>query len=409
MSNRNYDQITFRRPAIGPFASHLSQFAEVLRAQQYAPVTVYCISRHVARFSEWLAEQQIGLDTFSEEQTERYLETKKGIVRTHARNAIGHLSIYLQSEGLPALTCTVQVLSSVDHCVAQYAQYLRVQRNLAGGTIRCYRAVVREFLHYQFGNEAVDFDSLCTEGVISYLRHKAKLLNQVASVQAIAVALRSFLRYVNRQTGKLTETISQVPSVAGWSQQSLPRAMASEQVEKLLDSVDCTTATGKRDYAIILLLARLGLRACEVAFLTLDDIDWSTSTLTVTLKSGRQSRYPLTQQIGDSMVDYLQNARPKSHSRRVFLRVNAPFDGFKTSVGVCSLVSRQIQRAGIDAPTRGSHQLRHAVATTMLSQGASLEQIGNLLSHRDLESTHIYTKVDIDALRGLTLRWPGVS
>jgi site-specific recombinase XerD len=164
---------------------------------------------------------------------------------------------------------------------------------------------------------------------------------------------------------------------------------------------------GRRDYAILLLLARLGLRSGEVTSLELDDIDWQDGCFSVHGKSGRRTQLPLPKDVGDAIVAYLRHGRPRSSSRRVFLRARAPFRGFLRQSAVGTVVRRALLRAGIEAPTTGAHQFRHGLATQMLRQGASLAEIGELLGHRSPETTKIYTKVDLEALRTLALPWPG--
>jgi integrase/recombinase XerD len=198
-----------------------------------------------------------------------------------------------------------------------------------------------------------------------------------------------------------------VPAVADWSMASIPRAIATEQVRWLLASINRRTAMGCRDYAILLLLARLGLRSGEVASLELDNIDWNTGQLSVRGKSGQRSELPLSAEVGDAIAAYLQHGRPQSSSRRVFLRAKAPIRGFRGASGVGSIVRHRLQRAGLNAPTHGAHQFRHGLATQMLRQGASLDEIGEVLGHHNPQTTTIYTKVDLDALRALAMPWPG--
>jgi site-specific recombinase XerD len=188
---------------------------------------------------------------------------------------------------------------------------------------------------------------------------------------------------------------------------SIPRAIAPDQVRRLLARIDRHTAVGRRDYAILLLLARLGLRSSEVAFLELEDIDWKDGSLSVRGKGGRRLQLPLPADVGEAIVAYLRHGRPPSSSRRVFLRARAPLRGFLGQSAVGTIVRHALLRAGIDAPTTGAHQFRHGLATEMLRHGASLGEIGELLGHRSPETTKIYTKVDLDALRSLALPWPG--
>jgi integrase/recombinase XerD len=188
---------------------------------------------------------------------------------------------------------------------------------------------------------------------------------------------------------------------------SIPRAIAPDQIRQLLASIDRHTALGRRDYAILLLLARLGLRSGEVASLELGDIEWTAGRMSVRGKRGQRSELPLSLDVGKAIAAYLQHGRPHNASRRVFLRTKAPICGFQSSAGVGSIARHCLQRAGITSPTHGSHQFRHGLATEMLRQGASLSEIGAVLGHRHPDTTRIYSKVDLKALHTLAQPWPG--
>lgn len=220
-------------------------------------------------------------------------------------------------------------------------------------------------------------------------------------------ALRSFLKYA-QYTGEVTlDLAAAVPVVPNWLMPSIPRAIPAEQVRELLDSISRQTGLGRRNYAILLLLARLGLRAGEVALLELDDIDWNTGTISVLGKNGLRNDLPLPADVGKAIAAYLQDGRPSSTSRRVFLRTRGPIRGFRDANAVGTIVRSSLKRAGIDSPTFGAHQFRHGLATNMLRQGASLGEIGDVLGHQHPQTTMIYTKVDLEALRTLALPWPG--
>jgi integrase len=188
---------------------------------------------------------------------------------------------------------------------------------------------------------------------------------------------------------------------------SLPRALSSNEVERLLAHCDRHTAEGRRDWAILLLLARLGLRAGEVVGLMLDDLDWERGELCIRASGGNSDRLPIPQDVGAALADYLRCLRPACSCRQVFVRMRAPHRGFASSVAICCIVRRALERAGLDPPHKGAHLLRHSVATHMLRQGASLAEIGELLRHRNQQTTMIYAKVDLDLLRPLALPWPG--
>jgi site-specific recombinase XerD len=220
-------------------------------------------------------------------------------------------------------------------------------------------------------------------------------------------ALRSFLRYARYRGDIRSDLVAAVPSVANWSMASIPRGIAPDQVRQLLAQINRRTAVGRRDYAILLLLVRLGLRCGEVAFLELEDIDWKDGSLTVRGKGSRRVQLPLPADVGEAIAEYLRHGRPRTGSRQVFLRARAPVRGFLDPCAVRTIVSRGLKRAGIDAPTMGAHQFRHGLAADMLRHGASLSEIGEILGHRSPETTKIYAKVDLDALRTLALPWPG--
>ena len=191
-------------------------------------------------------------------------------------------------------------------------------------------------------------------------------------------------------------------------QREIPKAISAALAQRAIDSCDRLTAIGRRDRAVLLLLARLGLRACEIIRLTLDDIDWDQAQLHIRGKGGRQSLLPLPADVGIAIAAYLQQGRPTCEDRHVFLRSMAPIrcllDG---SDGVGSIVNYALARANVNAPHRGSHQFRHALAAHMLRQGASLIEIGQVLRHRSPQTTSIYAKVDLEALRTLAVAWPG--
>jgi site-specific recombinase XerD len=200
--------------------------------------------------------------------------------------------------------------------------------------------------------------------------------------------------------------VAAVP-VANWSLPAIPRAIPAESIRQLLASINRQTARGRRDYAIVLVLARLGLRASEVAGLELDDLDWAGAQVTVRGKRGTLAALPLPADVGAALAAYVQHGRPRSSCRRMFLRAHAPHCGFAGPSAIACVVRDALERAGVPAPTRGAHQFRHALATQMLHNGASLAEIGDVLRHRSPETTMIYAKVDLNALRTLALPWPG--
>ena len=220
-------------------------------------------------------------------------------------------------------------------------------------------------------------------------------------------ALRSFLRYLRLREVIATDLAACVPTVASWSLSTLPRFLPACDVERVLKCCDRKTTAGRRNYAILLLLARLGLRACEVVHLNLEDVDWRIGQITIRGKGGTSAQLPLAADVGDAIASYLRNDRPRCSTRRLFVRDRAPLTGLGNSSTVSSLVRRALQNVGIESAHMGAHVLRHSLATNLLRQGGSLDEIGELLRHQSPNTTAIYAKVDIVALHTLALPWPG--
>jgi len=223
----------------------------------------------------------------------------------------------------------------------------------------------------------------------------------------MGTALRTFLRYLQLRGDIAIDLAVCVPSVANWRLSTLPKFLQPHQVQSVLDQCDRQTHRGQRDYAILLLLARLGVRACEVVTLTLDDINWNAAELTIQGKGARRAKLPLPHDVGEALARYLKQGRPSCSSRRVFIRLRAPLQGFANSIAISTIVARALKKAGVDSPCTGAHLFRHTLATQMLHQGASLEEISQLLRHQSFNTTTLYAKVDLTALRPIAQPWPG--
>lgn len=404
------DHLVLLRAPEGPLAAYLGSFAGSLLSQGYAQRSVHRKVRHAACFSRWLKHEGIQRRRIISDHSVQYLQCRAQQSQPCGGEvaALRQLIDFLRHEGvIPPEKVAAPPLTSVERCARAYEQYLREMRGLATATIINYGPFIRSFLQDRFGNGRVTLARLCADDVVGFVQRQAPCLH-MKHAKLMTAALRSFLRYA-RYHGDITRDLAAaVPVVANWSVTSIPRAIAKDQVDQLLASIDRRTAMGRRDHAILLLLARLGLRSGEVALLELDDIDWNTGQLTVRGKCGTHGQLPLPADVGEAIVAYLRCGRPSTTtSRRVFLRAKAPIRGFQGPSGIGSIVRRALQRTGIHAPTCGAHQFRHGLATEMLRQGGSLAEIGELLGHRHPQTTKIYAKVDIDALRTLALPWPG--
>jgi site-specific recombinase XerD len=261
----------------------------------------------------------------------------------------------------------------------EFQHYLRQERGLSEATITRYTPIVSAFLAECFPAGISDFHQISAGDVAGFVKRQAERIT-AKHATIVGSALRSFLRHLLHRGAIDTDLAACVPAIATWSLSSVPKFLPAEQIQRVLDFCDRDTAIGKRDYAILLLLAHLGLRAGEVVALSLDDIDWEAGLITIRGKRKRVAQMPLPVEVGTAMADYLRQARPDCSSRSVFIRAKAPLVGFANSLAICSLVDRALERAGVESAYRGSHLFRHSLATQMLKQGASLAEIGDLLA-----------------------------
>ncbi len=285
-----------------------------------------------------------------------------------------------------------------------FCRWMHEHRGISERTLRDYRHRLRHLLA-----DLVDAPSKLD---VAYLRRFTLELGRNggnAVVKSTTTALRQFIRFLVAEGQCPTGLEEAIPNIAYWRLSTLPRYLRPEEVERVLASPDARTPVGKRDRAILLLLARMGLRAGDVVQLRLADIDWCAATLSVCGKNRRQTLLPLTQEVGDGIVDYLLHGRPPTTSDCVFVRAIAPFRPFRDARGVSDVAKLALRRAGVDAKARGAaHVLRHSAASSMLRQGASLQEIATVLRHQSVVSTQIYAKVDVIALRELAQPWPEV-
>jgi len=405
------NQIVLSKPLEGPLAAHIASFAQSASDQGYGVDAVYRRVLLASCFSRWLEQKAVQLPGVSSSHVASFLQDRARRIRLARGDsaALKQFLAFLHQRGIiPAEKAQPCQPTPVSEYAQGFERHLRDGRALADATIVNYLPFVRNFLTDCFGDGPVTLPCLCADEVVKFIQRQVPRLNQKRA-KLLTTALRSFLKYALYQGDITLDLAAAVPSVANWTMTSIPRAIPDDQVRQLLASIDRNTSIGRRDYAILLILARLGLRSSEVAFLNLDDIDWKKGCLSVCGKSHRRIELPLPKEVGEAIVAYLQNGRPRCTSRRVFLRGKAPIRGFISNAAIGSIVQHTLKRAGIIAPTNGAHQFRHALATQMLRHGASLTEIGEILGHRSPETTKIYIKVDLQALRPLALPWPGVK
>jgi site-specific recombinase XerD len=295
--------------------------------------------------------------------------------------------------------------SPFDDLLLGYTKFLLEERAVVQVTVDNYVPFALRFLGERFGDGPLSLRELgesdVTDFVLRWVRSQSPGIAKL-----MVTALRSFFRFLLAHGEIDVDLAAAVPSVADWRLSTVPKYISQEDVERVLGVCDRTTVVGRRNYAMLVLLARLGLRAGEVVRLELDDIDWRAGELTVRGKGFECDRMPLIPEVGEALADYVSRGRPECSTRRVFIRARPPIRQIGGSGTVSTVVCRAIRRAGVKAPTQGAHLLRHSLATNMLRAGASMGEIGEILRHRSPITTEIYAKVDFNALRRLAQPWP---
>ena len=393
---------------VGPLAGELDGFAAWLATQGYARQTGENKLRLVRHLSLWLEREGLGVEVLDEERFEGFLRTRGAPGKTNGglvagRELLAHLRHGGRIADAPDDMGSDDAITLVER---SYEHFLVNERGLSPLTVGKYLPVVHAFLTERFGTGVVALETLVARDANRFIvRHSPGFARSHA--KGLAAALRSFLRHLHQRGDIAADLAGAIPPITNWRLSELPKSLPPEKVESVLASCDRNTAVGRRDHAILLLLARLGLRGGEVATLTLDDLDWDKGLVTIAGKGQRREALPLPEEVGSALAAYLRDGRPSCGTRRVFVRAVAPHRGFSSSAAVCDLVRRALARAGIDAPLKGAHLLRRSLACGMLNNGASLEEIGRILRHRHPETTQIYAKLDLDALRTLAPAWPG--
>ncbi len=395
-----------RRCRIGPLGPHLDGFASQLALKGYTRYSGQGVIRIVVQLNEWLSTEGLTLQELDEHQIGAFRACRRKRLRSHhGERGTCRLLLRTLREAHLIAEAPDAVLNSIELLVRSYARYLVRERALSQTTIGHRLPVVREFLSQRFEPKRLRPESLRPGDVSRFVLRTMQDRGR-DHAQLVTTTLRSFLDFLY-QEGRLTAPLrAAVPKVASWRHLDLPGFLEPDQVERMLRHCDRSSVLGRRDYAILLLLARLGLRAHEVRHLTLGDIKWASGEVLIRGKGSREDRLPLPADVGRAVIAYLKKGRPRCSCRRVFVRVLAPYEGL-TSATIASVVERALTRAHISSTHKGAHLLRHSLATRMLRGGASLTQIGQVLRHQRTDTTEIYARIDQRALRALAQPWPG--
>jgi len=382
---------------------HLATFCEALEAAGYAETSKRQKRYVVGQFAAWLRGARVSTSGVDESVLCDYLARGKrrdhGFEQTALRQFLGHLR---DARAAPPRDVPSPLRSEVR--VLDYLDHLRDRRGLSARSRAVYSPFVRAFVESRLlGGDPIPPDA---RAVRAYLLERARG-RSVSYVRLLTAALRSFLHFLFFEGETPTDLATSVPPVRRWGPAAPPPFLTAEEVDRVLAATDRSTPRGRRAFAILLLLARLGLRAGEVAALDLDDLHWGQGEVVVRGKGRRRDRLPLPEDVGEALAVYLREARGPSASRRVFLRLHAPRTGLSGPSAICVVAREALRRAGLRPVGRvAAHVFRHSLATRMIRRGASLGEISQILRHRSIDSTRLYARVEIEALRGVALAWP---
>ncbi len=396
-----------------PAGPHLSLFSEELESQGFSYWILRARLQGAAHFSDWNQRQRRPIELLHEDMLEEFalhLRTchcprPLRLSRHHevrmlagAQEFVGYLRHIGVIESPPPSKTHVDM----PPLLLGFCDWMRCQRGTQEKTLREYSSVIKKAVQAL----GADPRRYSPESIRTFILSQTRGRSRANAKEVVSVT-RMFLRYLVAQGECRTGMDDAVPTLAMWRLSTLPRYLPAADIERIIAVCSCDTAVGLRDRAAILLLARLGLRAGDIVKMGLGDIDWTQASIRVSGKSRYEVRLPLTQEVGDAILDYLRSGRPPAQDLHLFVRMLAPWRPLQVS-SVSAIVERAIARAGVVASFRGAHVLRHSAATEMLRQGATLQQVGAILRHRYMDTTAIYAKVDVQRLRSIALPWPEV-
>lgn len=398
-----------------PLGSSMDEFTAYLAERRHTPKTICLYVWAVAHFGRWLEKQRLDPAAITESTVHLFLNKHLRHCRCvppgirgvkECRAALKLFLDALRKSGRIPIPIPLAP-TPIGGEITKFEAYLRTTCGMAENTVLYRTRYVKEFLQTKFGEGPLKFADLTPRDITEFVSERAQTYKPL-STKVVASSLRSYLRFL-RLRGEISRDLSAaVPAVAAWKQAHLPRTLSDEQICKFFSSFDCSTPTGRRDYAICLCLFELGLRASDVAQLCLDDIDWRAGTLRVcNIKTQHSRLLPLPERLGRAIVDYLRNGRPESADRHLFLLHVAPRG---TSIGhgvVQKAVRTACARAGFTVPF-GPHAFRHTLASSLYEKGATFKEIADILGHKEIDTVSIYTKVSMSGLSKVALPWPEV-
>jgi site-specific recombinase XerD len=387
-----------------PLVVQLRRFTTSLIEQGYVDQTVRSKLQLLTNLGLWLKRSRLAVTNLDEPLVEAFLKREHRERRGDLRTLQQFLDHLRKQNVVPArnLPCD---RSALTHILNRYEIHLRTERGLVAHTILEYQSFIRKFLLQRFQKRPLLLKAVRASNISDFvLQHTRSMGTRRA--QLMTTAFRSFFRFLFQKGELQVNLAASVPTVANWRLSTVPKYLTPKEVERLLQACNRRTAVSRRDYAILLLLARLGLRAGEVVALQLEDINWRAGEILVRGKGLLHDRMPLPPDVGRALTSYLRQDRPRCLTRRVFVCRKAPLRGFAGPSTLTTIVRRALDRANLHPEFKGAHLLRHSLATSMLRSGATMGEIGEVLRHRARNTTEIYAKVDFDGLRSLAHPWP---
>jgi site-specific recombinase XerD len=398
----------------GPLDVIVARFVQYLRDRRYSSLTIQGYLKAIAHFSRWLTLKGFGVEFVDEDLIDYFVRfhlphCKCPAPRTrdvdYVRAGLRHLRTVLKEEGLAGSDAS---MTPIDIELEQFKKFLVNVNGLASSTCKTRIAIIREFLAKNFAEEQIDMAKLTVESLDVFVMDYAKRWKP-ASLAVVRSSLRSYLKFRAVQ-GDSTESLSaSLPKVAPyWNRAAIPTFLTDAELQLFLQAFDQSYSTGLRDYAVARCLIDLGLRVDEVAQLCLESFDWRGGTITISRSKSRRSfKLPLPKQTGEAIVKYLRKGRPQSSNRAVFARHVAPYDKPLSKKAISAAITQAFIRCGLDSKFGGTHVLRRTLAVRLQRAGVSLKEIADVLRHKHLSTTTVYTRVDLEALRAVALPWPG--
>jgi site-specific recombinase XerD len=399
----------------GPLGSALADLEAALGEQRYATRTIQKYLQAADAFGQWLITQKIELRMVDEQIVSQFVD---GLERrvipprqrrpSHLATGWQHLLTVLRRQGVIEPPRAIVPDTPGERFLAQYKHYLAGVLGSAPATLSKHLLFAKRLLAFAFKSQTLDWQSLRGDTLTQFILQQTERRSG-GGRKAPAHSVRVLLRYLVARGDIRPGLSAAIPKVREWKHASLPTYLSEAEIAQVLAACARETAMGKRNYTILLLLARLGLRACEVVSLRINDIDWAAGAITIrSNKTHRERRLPLTQEVGHALIEYLRHGRAKGMPHReIFLTQDAPFSPFRDSSAVGAVVRREMKRAHLARQSARAHLFRHTAATQMVRRGASFKEIADVLGHQALQTTALYAKLDLAALSQVALPWPG--